>query len=277
MQANQLVAVNRDGSVLSPSRNRARTALALAVLGGAVGVLCIVSPAAGIGGAIGGTASVVSQLWWRRRIMRVMQLVQNDELDEAERAVRALAPIRRVRQANVAHLASVIWERRGDLERALGYSEQCSRLLTSPRRGQAIVYWQNLYNRAAWLLELDRLDQARQAIAACERAPTGEWYELQARTLHLRAAFYGAGELATEPELDSWLRDALRYNHTGLQLALLGWALEQRGDLDSAAHAYAEAPSRFLKGIEMVARIYPRAWKVIGPKLEAAPATADEA
>src|SRR5262249_37915599 len=154
-----------------------------------------------------------------------------DQVDEAERALDALGqPImnRSTRLAHVAMVRAIIAERRGDLEAALRFADECCARLPSERRGYRIVYWQNLFNRCGLLSELGRVEDARAALARCGRAPGGEWYKLQYRSIALRAVLAGAADVPPDDTLHAWLRDALRYNHTGVSLGLIGHFLEQR-------------------------------------------------
>jgi tetratricopeptide (TPR) repeat protein len=277
LRAGQRVLVGPDGSVVSPRVHRRRLAAQYGLLALSCAAFTVLNPP--LGAAVSAALAVggVAQVRWARRLREAIRLVIDDQPDAAERALDALGPPilrRRRRLANVAQIRSLVCERRGDLAGAVAQADVCERLLPTAVRGYALVYWQNQYNRAHWLLELGRLDDARAAVARCGRAPGGEWYKLQYRFLLLHAAFVGAGALPDDDRLSDWLRDSLRYNHTGATLALLGWAFEQRGDADSAQLAFAEAGARFLKGTAVVARVFPRMWAVLGPKLDEAAARA---
>ncbi|HTJ41346.1 MAG TPA: hypothetical protein VL463_04595 [Kofleriaceae bacterium] len=279
LRPGQRILIARDGRVVSGASHRRRI-LAIRVLAGAAAAsLAVLNPVVGIPLIAGVAIPTIAVVRWSRQLRAALRLALDDRLDEASRALDALgAPllVRSRRLANVAQLRSFIAERRGDLAAAVAHADDCARLLPSPRKGYSIVYWTNQYNRAHWLIELGRTDDARAQLAACGRAPGGEWYRVQYRFLVLHAAFAKLAELPDDDKLGDWLRDALRYNHTGGTLALLGWAFEARGDADAAQLAYSEAPSRFLKGPAFFARGYPALWKTLGPKLDAATAAAEQ-
>ncbi len=280
LRAGQRVLVGRDGGVVSPTANRRRIALNLSLVAVGGAALIVFNPVMGAVVAAGMAIGVVPTIRRNRRLREIVRLALADQLDEAERALDAFrAPLLggKRRRANVAAIRATIAERRGNLAAAIGHADECARLLPVPRRGFAILYWQNQFNRASWLLELGRDDEARDQIKRAGRAPAGEWYAMQYRFLILHGAFEGVSALPDDGKLHDWLRDALRYNHTGMHLALLAWAFEQRGDADTASHAIAEAPARFLRGTALTARVYPRLWAWVGPRLVEAQAAADAA
>jgi hypothetical protein len=274
------VLVGRNGAVVSPRANQ-RARIVQLVLAAGVGAIAVAAnPIVGAAVVAGGLAGVGASRRWVLTVNRAIRLASADDPDDAERVLDALGePImnRAPRRAHVALARALIAERRGDLATAVAHADECSARMPTPRRGYYIVYWQNLFNRCGWLCELGRVDDARAALARCGRAPGGEWYVSHYRGVALRAALIGATDVPADDVLYAWLRDALRYNHTGVTIAVIGHFLEQRGDAESAVHAYEQAGVRFLdaKTPERIARIYPTLWALIGPKIEAARAKAE--
>jgi hypothetical protein len=279
VQAGDLVLIDPRGAVMSRRRARVRGGLVLGTLAAACGIMFAVDPL--LGGIYTGVLALrlVPALLRTRRMRAIVALIAVGDLDRGERELDRFAQRASRRwRANVVQARAVIAWKRGQLERALAECEACAVLLPAPRRGFRVVYWQNLFNHAHVLLELDRAGEAWPLVERAAGAPPGEWYQLQLRALRLHDAFARGrdGDLGSDDDLHDRVRDLLRYNHTGVSLAMLAWAYEARGDAEMTTHLLGEVPARFLAPTGTVASMYPRLWAWLAPKLEAVEAAAAE-
>jgi tetratricopeptide (TPR) repeat protein len=281
LKAGEHVAVSPTGAVIGAAAIRRRRVL----YSGWLATLCIsavwINPVFGAIYTVGVGALVGTRIARLRTFNRIPRLLMEDRLDEAERELdladrRSLRPS--WRGALASWRAALCW-RRGDLEAALTAARRCLELLPAPSRGHANIYWQNQLALSNLLLALGRADEAAPFIAQALKAPAGEWYRVQQRALEAHRAFaLGKDhELGSDDDLHDRVREGLRYNHTGMMLGALAWAYAQRGDDDMAAHLVAEVPSRLLfSTVEAHARMYPRLWAWLEPRIPAPDADAED-
>jgi tetratricopeptide (TPR) repeat protein len=274
LRPGEFIAVGRDGRALGRSEIRARRTFLLTALGTACAAAILINPFVGLiyTGMLGGWVA----LSFRRAgiINRMLRLIRAERYDDAEREIASLD-----RRGGLYH--SVAWQgrmliacQRGRLEEACAAAEACERL-TSPRR-RAHVYWSAQFVRASVLFELGRVDEARAVLDKAMKAPDGELFVIIKREQECLLAFVTdrPDGLGTDDQLHERVRTALRYNHTGMTVALLAWAYERRGDAEMCEHLVGEVESRCVHGPALIERMHPRVWAWLGPKLDAARAKA---
>jgi hypothetical protein len=273
----ELIAVGRDGVVISRKQVRRRMAVYYGLLGAASATAIALSPVFGIPYAaiLGGIV-----LMKRRRIQRlnrVVQLLRADRLDEVDRELDTLERRDWRSRALAAYARAGVAVRRGQLDTALASTERCASLMPSVDRAMPHVYWMNLFLRASILLELRRLGDASPVIERAMAAPDGEVYALFKRGIEAQRAFARGqdDELGTDDQLHDRARDALGYNQTGITVAILAWAYERRGDIDMSAHLLGEVVARCPHGVEAIASAHPSLWAWLEPKLAALPRDED--
>jgi hypothetical protein len=269
LQPDEMVAIHRDGRVLGRTQRRVRIGLAFGAIGAACAWTIALAPPVGIvyTGLVG--AFVAARLRGARKLNAVPRLIRAERLDDAERVIERLDRGGWRQRAMAQYGRMLVAHRRGQLDAALAASERCAQLLTGPDRFLYAVYWMNVMARAMLLLELGR--DADAALARVAQAPDGEVFAIAKREVALLRAFVRdrADELGDDDALHARAKDALRYNHTGLTIALLAWAYGRRGDDEMCAHLVAEVAPRCQHGVALLARMHPRVWAWLEPRLEA--------
>lgn len=270
LQPDEMVLVRRDGRIMSRSQRRIRQVAVIGGIGAVCAVMIATTPVLGLTytAMLGGFIGI--RLRGIRLLNQVPRLIRVERFDEAERVIARLERGSWRQRAMAAYGRMMIAFSRGELDAALGAADRCAQLLPGPDRFLYAVYWASAVMRASLLLELGR-DGADAAFARAMQAPAGEIYAVMKRDLEALRAFVRdrPDELGDDEALHARATEALRYNHTGMTVALYAWAFERRGDAEMSAHLVAEVPSRCQHGVERIARAHPRVWAWLGPKLEA--------
>jgi len=266
LQADQQVYIDRDGRVVDRKFRRRRYAVYFGGLGAACTIALVLNPAFGLvyTGVLG--AMVARRFRRAAQVERIPRLIRAQRFEEAERELAALE--QRGQRAFGAYGRCLIACHRGQLDAALAEARRCEGLTRDRPRFQTL-HWNAQFLLASLLLEQGLFGEGEAAVEAAMKAPDGEYYATLKLGLAVLRAFVTdqPESLGSDDELHDRVRVALRYNHDGMTVALLGWAYERRGDADMAAHMVAEAPARFLWGAELIERMHPRVWTWLGPKL----------
>jgi len=269
LRPGEMVAVGRDGNVLDRRTRVRRAILPLAMIGAFSTWAIITAPVVGIAyvAFVGGWIGLTMR--WARTINKIGRLIRAQRFDDAERAIAALERRGRRDKGIAAFYRALLAQHRGDSEAAVVAARACEQILTSPDKRTYYAYWANAFVLAGALYELGRVDEAKAAHERANRAPDGEFYRHMKRGLEAQRAFATGRheELGTDDDLHDRVREALRYNHTGLTVALLAWAYDQRGDAEMASHLAGEVGSRCIYGLESIERMHPRVWAWLGPKI----------
>jgi len=251
LRQGMLVHVDEAGQVRSPARYRALRLLdlgastAAALLGSAL-YASFFGPLAGAlaAGFFGATVLVSARR--RGQMERIAALVAEGRLGEAEALCRRLLAQRLLpaRVAAAAHQGlSVVATRRGDFAEALGEVRVALHLLRRWRRGG--LHAELLaYSEVGLLVNLERVDEARAALAARGRVPAGDYLRVLHWSAELAVQFAAGVVEIDEDEL--WTRSRRALHLVGLPhlLALCAWASAARGDDGMSDHLLAEALDR---------------------------------
>jgi hypothetical protein len=110
------------------------------------------------------------------------------------------------------------------------------------------------------LVQLGRVDEARDLRAELAGAPDGEYFQILKMNADLMIAFAESRVDELPQDLFPWARIALETTTAELALALLAWAHHRRGDADMGQHLLDAAWDRI--DDRLFARAYPKvhAW-----------------
>jgi hypothetical protein len=250
--------------------------------------------AVGVGGGawlvtinpIGGSlfiAAVGGWTGWRRRARRRWARKWSDDItelarrinagafDDAETLLRARWRIstNSVGRAILSYYHGQLCWTRGKLEAALDGFVACTRLLPRPVTGFERGHWHARFAIANLQLELGLLHLAE---ASCTRAfEAPDWPELRVwRTgleTHHAFAHDRPDELGDATQLAPRAIVA-RGGQQGLVMAVIAWAYEARGSLETAASLRDEARGWLARNPDFWRVLYPHTWARLAPQLD---------
>jgi tetratricopeptide (TPR) repeat protein len=257
-----LVYVDQRGQVQSSGRYRREMAARLAGVGVCLGVINWLSWTTWgpVGLAIGGgtTLLLFRQVSTMLRLRRAVALVAGEQLDEAEallhrirRGWPLITAIKAQVDQNLARVAAL----RGRHQDALAFEESALRLTANTRAGRSRRRMLE-FARVVTLVNLGRVAEARERLAAVPRALDGDYLRALYAAAHLYVAF-GEGKHDFDP---AFLREqaeiALALPTARSLIGLIAWAEQRAGRSAEGARLLALARER--PGEDQVRRLMPR-------------------
>jgi hypothetical protein len=200
---------------------------------------------------------------WSADITELFRRLAARDLDGAEAMLRKRERI----ATNPAGRAILAWYRgqlcwaRGDRTNALIANVDCTFLMPRMVKGFEGGYWDARFAVANLELELGQLDDAEASCRRAHEAPRTEMFAMAHCALETHHALVhdrpdelgGATQLAPRATL-------ARARKQGLVMAVIAWAYEARGSLDTAASLREEARAMIAPARDRWRTLYPRAY-----------------
>lgn len=249
-----IVHIDRAGRVRSPLRYRAIHAAYYGLLGALVlAEIALVVRLFGDSGPTGAVmgAFVALGLSWvayaisrQFALRRAQRAVAGDRLEEAERIYRGVLEARLLppkyktfAEQGVAACDAIA----GRHEEALAHVQT---VLRRHGRAQSVQARVARYSEVYLLVNVGRLDEAREKLEALGPIPEGEYYRITHWGAELYLALAEGRHGLDEDELHHRAKAALAITSAGPLLGLLAWAFDQQGDGEMAALLLEEARDR---------------------------------
>jgi hypothetical protein len=243
IQPGQIVLLGSDGAAWERQRFvRVVAVIKTAIWSGVIGGMVLALSGFWVAGGVLYFAGLSPALFSRYRgsgtLLAIETLARQGHLDEAQRRLDQVPELRRRNRARYAAVAGRLASHRGDHGEAVRWWHEAL-----PRMKPGLA---NELLKCALVSALARsgdLVEARRVFATLQFPPRADDI-LVGKVLGELVIALHSKELPPVEALHDWARGALAYNHTGVELAAIGWAFDRHGVDDMASFLAREATER---------------------------------
>jgi hypothetical protein len=244
IQRGQAIFLDRHGMPFVRSRfNRLVGLLRLGIFGSFIGGAVLFLSGSWVGGSLlyllGSLPTISSAYRGTGALMAIGVLARQGNLDEAQRRLDAISHVRRRSPAEYCFLAGNLASHRGEYAAAIALWRE------GLPRTKGLARMLVTLSIAKALLLSGQTKEARLTFETVTLPPNADDILFGH---NLARVMFALLDPSTDPMPDDELHDRARrlleYSHTGVDLAVIGWVFEKRGDADMASWLAGEALER---------------------------------